>query len=231
MERRIKTHRGELSFELEYKRVKNLNLRIKPDGSVHISAPPRAPLSVIDSFVISKADLVFDAIERFARRAKEQGSFEYLNGDSLRIFGRELKILLSKSSKNETRIEGDELILSLTDPDSLDMRARAVKRFCDCEVRRVVLELCDKVYPLFERRGIAYPEIKFRNMKTRWGSCHTKKHILTFSYSLICAPVSSIEYVVMHEFTHFIHPDHSAAFHSEMARLMPDYKARKRDLV
>ena len=44
---------------------------------------------------------------------------------------------------------------------------------------------------------------------------------------LIETPVCCIEYVVMHEFCHFIHPDHSRAFHALMTGMMPDWKQRK----
>ena len=41
-------------------------------------------------------------------------------------------------------------------------------------------------------------------------------------------PLPAQEYVVLHEYVHFLHPNHGPAFHAEMARLMPDDKARRR---
>ncbi|MFR4476737.1 MAG: M48 family metallopeptidase [Ruminococcus callidus] len=41
--------------------------------------------------------------------------------------------------------------------------------------------------------------------------------MLTFNLRLLAAPVRCIEYVVIHEFTHFLHPDHSPAFYAEIA--------------
>ena len=43
------------SYELQYKRVKNVNLRIRSDGSVYVSANKKVPVSFIDSFVTSRA--------------------------------------------------------------------------------------------------------------------------------------------------------------------------------
>lgn len=47
---------------------------------------------------------------------------------------------------------------------------------------------------------------------------------------LIETPISCIEFVMMHEFCHFIHPDHSKAFYALMTRVMPDWQERKRVL-
>ncbi|MCM1297446.1 MAG: DUF45 domain-containing protein, partial [Muribaculaceae bacterium] len=69
-----------------------------------------------------------------------------------------------------------------------------------------------------------------RAMKSRWGSCAYKKGLIPLNPRLYHAPRECLEYVALHELCHFVHPDHSPAFHSLMAVLMPDYKARKRAL-
>lgn len=82
-----------------------------------------------------------------------------------------------------------------------------------------------------QRRFVTSPTaIRIHPMKTRWGSCNVKKGTLNFNLYLIDQPLECIEYVVMHEFTHFIQPDHSPAYHALMTTLMPDWKARKAKL-
>ena len=57
-----------------------------------------------------------------------------------------------------------------------------------------------------------------------------RKGIITLNKRLLEAPRYCIEYVVMHEFCHFIHPDHSKHFYAFLTMLMPDWKERKRIL-
>ena len=64
-------------------------------------------------------------------------------------------------------------------------------------------------------------------MISRWGSCQPKRNILTFNYQLIEAPMFCIEYVVTHEFTHFLYPNHSKLFYQQLSMFMPDWKDRK----
>ncbi len=94
----------------------------------------------------------------------------------------------------------------------------------------VISEICKKVYPYFQKRGVAYPEIKFRSMVSRWGSCHPTKGILTFNTNLMYAPPACIEYVVLHEFTHFFQANHSNEFYEELAKVCPDWKEHRKRL-
>ena len=90
-----------------------------------------------------------------------------------------------------------------------------------------IQSLCDAIYPKFQKYGVAYPTIRYRSMVSRWGSCQPKRGVLTFNYALVEASISCIEYVVVHEFTHFLQPNHSKKFYQQLAMFMPDWEARK----
>ena len=178
MIREIELNNKTIQYELQYKKVKNINLRIKPDGSINVSANRSVPQNVIDEFIISKADFIIRAVEKYKNMpAKEQ-----------------------------------------------------IKYFTEDEVKEQILYLCKKIYPYFEERGITYPAIKFIKMISRWGSCHTQKGILTFNANLMYAPIECIEYVVYHEFTHFLQPNHSNKFYDELAKVYPNWKKCRKKL-
>lgn len=72
--------------------------------------------------------------------------------------------------------------------------------------------------------------VQAKEMKSRWGVCHINKGKIVLNTRLATAPVELQEYVVLHELVHFAHPNHGPGFHAEMARLMPDYKTRRKAL-
>ena len=65
--------------------------------------------------------------------------------------------------------------------------------------------------------------IRINNATTRWGSCGYKDS-LNFSWRLIMAPASVVDYVVIHELMHLKQKNHSRKFWAEVAKIMPDYK-------
>ncbi len=91
------------------------------------------------------------------------------------------------------------------------------------------IAISDMIWPIFEEilRG-RKPQIKVRDMKTRWGVCNIKNHTITLNMRLAEKPKEAQEYVVLHEYVHFLHPNHQPPFHAEMAKLMPDYKLRRK---
>lgn len=87
----------------------------------------------------------------------------------------------------------------------------------------------EKHFPAFAARGIAKPaDIRFRQMTSRHGSCSGATHSLTFNAKLCEYPKTFIEYVVVHELCHFIEMNHSDAFWREVARILPDWKERRK---
>ncbi len=51
-----------ITYELTRKKVKNINLRIKPDGTVHVSASTAVTIAVIERFIRKRADFILGAI-------------------------------------------------------------------------------------------------------------------------------------------------------------------------
>lgn len=90
-------------------------------------------------------------------------------------------------------------------------------------------DIADKIFPLFAQiLNGEKPIIKVRNMKTRWGVCHIQKRTIVLNMRLMEKPVEAQEYVIMHEFVHFLHADHQKGFYNALTTLMPDYKLRRK---
>lgn len=88
----------------------------------------------------------------------------------------------------------------------------------------------DKYYPEFKQYGIKYPMLRYKDMKSRWGSCIPSKNIITLNKQLAAVPRECVEYVVVHEYCHFLEPNHSQRFYAHVERHMPDWRERRKKL-
>lgn len=74
-----------------------------------------------------------------------------------------------------------------------------------------------------------YVRISVRNQTTRWGSCSSRQ-ILNFNYRLFFLPEHLADYVIVHELCHLAEMNHSRKFWQLVARTIPDYRKRHREL-
>lgn len=66
-------------------------------------------------------------------------------------------------------------------------------------------------------------------MPRRWGSC-SQRGTVTLNPELVKAPLSCIDYVLVHELCHRIVPDHSPRFFRLLTAHVPDWERRRGQL-
>jgi predicted metal-dependent hydrolase len=157
--------------------------------------------------------------------------------------GRELRVEAARSVWRRARLEGDVLTVEVCDPANearvqaqaaewFRAQAAAVLPVCLREAcERCRLHLANASRPLAPRTA-ACPEglrLTVRAMRTRWGSC-TADGRITLSSALIHVPRRLIDYVIVHELCHLVRLDHSRAYYFNLARCMPDWRERRREL-
>ena len=220
-----------IEYDLQRKNVKNINLRIKADRTIFLSANPRVPEQIIDEFIESKSEYILKALAHYEELAKYAPKpKQYVDGETFRILGHDRRLKVFAGKKN--KVECDESYITLTVKDSNDfaLKKKMIDKWLMSICKDTIQSLCDAIYPKFQKYGVEYPTIRYRSMVSRWGSCQPKRGVLTFNYALVEAPISCIEYVVVHEFTHFLQPNHSKKFYQQLAMFMPDWEERKKIL-
>ena len=229
--RTISADGNQILYELERKNVKNLNLHVRRDGTVYVSANRLVPVERVDAFLESKIGFILNARKRFAEQAQYRPQpKQYVSGETFYIQGRGLRLQVVQAAKDQISSDGVHLYLQVRDPMDFEKKKRMVSRFIDQQCRQVFGEIVDEVYPIFQKYGVAMPTLRIRDMETRWGSCLAKKGVITLNKRLLEAPRHCIEYVVTHEFCHFIHPNHSKQYYAFLTMLMPDWRERKKVL-
>lgn len=220
-----------IQYYLQRKNVKNLNLRIRADSSIYVSASHAVNSAKIDEFVRAKGDYILSSLQRFKELEKHKPlPKKYVSGETFYILGRGIRLKVNKSQKESIVSDGVYLYLAVKDKNDFVRKQYLVTRYLNTECNEVFSKIMCEIYSLFQKYGVNMPSLRIRDMKTRWGSCLSEKGIITLNKKLLEAPRNCIEYVVLHEFCHFIQPNHSKKFYNLVTMLMPDWQERKKVL-
>jgi len=220
----------EITYDLVRKSVKNINLRIRADCTVAVSANDTVSSSIIEEFMQKKATYILTAIDTYRERVKYAlAEHNFVAGESFKYLGKELRLKLLQG-KNDVTVDGVYLYLTVPDIQNADSKAKQIARWYDQQCRTLFPEIIENLYPVFRKYGISVPALTLRDMSSRWGSCQPKRGLITLNKKLIETPRNCIEYVVMHEYIHFLHPNHTKKFYDLLSSLMPDWRDRKNAL-
>ena len=230
MEYEIYTSRGTLSVAVTEKNIKNMRLRVFPSREIRLSVPEQTSQEYISKFLQDKSSWIDRQLERFRETEAIEKEDSIHTGTSTRILGRQLVIKIIKA--NQKRIFRDDLTLFIYTPDPEDQQGidRQFTNWWQKKSKLYFQEQLNQLFPIIEKHGICKPNLVIRKMQTLWGSCSRQNHTVNLNYYLYKAPVPCVEYVILHELTHFLYPHHDRNFHNFITVYMPDWQERKRML-
>ena len=84
-------------------------------------------------------------------------------------------------------------------------------------------------YNNLEVRPPSWKRVAIRDTRSRWGSC-SRQGNLNFSYKIIFLPAHLQDYIIVHELCHLKELNHSKRFWALVARVIPEYNERRREL-
>ena len=222
------------SESIEYEVVsspgrRTLGIEVRPDLRVIVRAPVNCDAATVATRVRRRSKWISKQIEHFQQFRPRTPPRCYLPGETHKYLGRQYRLRLIEGELTEIKLlQGQMLIYSPKRLEPRDVRNLLQRWFRQRakEVYSAVLRDCSS---LFRAGDFASVRLSVRIMQTRWGSMSSAK-LMTLNASLVHAPKNCIEYVVMHELCHLVHPHHGPAFLRLLTRMMPDWEARKRKL-
>lgn len=216
-----------VSYIFTRKHVKNINMRIRPETGLMVSAPFSVSMTQVEEVLYQNRTKILKALHQYAgreaRKAKQYPT-QYMDGETILYLGKVYTLKVAYSRTEGVQLERDCLLLLTKNPKDAAHRKRILDTWWDTTCGRAVRNLCRAVYPIFQKYQVPFPTIRFRAMVSQWGNCRPERGVLTFNTRLLAAPVRCMEYVVIHEFTHFLYPNHSAQFYQFIAGELPDWR-------
>ncbi len=195
-------------------------VQVYPDGSVRVVAPHHADLREIRAFVVERQPWIAKQRLRFASRAPVVS--ELADGATLPFMDEMLTLRLSRHTRAGVFREGADLFLAADGNDARALLTAWYRTQAAAHVPQRIACYADGV-------GRAPQRVHIRDQKTRWGSC-SPRGTISINWRLLLAPLEILDYVVVHELCHLLHPNHSPRFWREVERVLPHYLYLRRRL-
>ena len=222
---------NKIEFNIQRKDVKNINLTVKPNLEVMVSANNQVPLAYIKEFVHAKAKWIESHLNYYEKNQSiDQGQKEYVNGESFRYLGRQYRLKVFQSENEEVKYYRGYIQLYINDLNNITKKAALMEDWYEERSKIIFKDSLRRMHALVKAYNISLPELGIRKMKSRWGSCYPEKNRIILNRSLIKAPRDCIDYVALHELIHFKFEKHDGDFFRLLDILMPDWKGKKKIL-
>lgn len=196
---------------VEKKNNKNTYIRVKEDLKIYVTTSKLTPKFMIEKLVNDNKKAIIKMIEKQKKENKEINENYYL--------GVKIDVMIINIIKKPYLEDGTLYVKNSSD----------IEKWYKKQAEIVFKEHLDKIIARFTRK-VPYPKLVIRKMKTRWGVCNKKLEKVTLNYNLIYKDPKYLDYVIVHELSHFIHFDHSKAFWKLVEENEPNYKKIRKEM-
>ena len=238
---------GEIEYRLQYKRIRRMYLRLKPQESkVFVTAPYRTPLSEVEQFVSRNREWIRRQKEKQEQMAPKPVR-HYATGEEVYVWGKAYELLVLTDPEMVRQLCGEEAADALLKHHMASVKLENAKLLLACpsgfdEAKR---EQCIDLWlkrqmeaflpAIFQgcRSVVGKQESSWyvRKMKTRWGTCNIRTGRICINLNLGHLPPEYLSYIVIHELTHLWEKGHGEQFKARMDQYYPQWRERRQDII
>lgn len=198
----------EYEVEIIRKNNKNIYIRVK-DNKIIVTCNYLTTKNTINKLINDNIKSISKMIDKSNLRKEKEDNFY--------LFGSKYDVIYGF---NELEINGNKIYVK--DKKMLD-------KYLDNKIKEVFCEHLKYYYDNY-LEDIPKPNLKIRKMSTRWGVCNLKNKNVTLNYYLYKYDIECLDYVIVHELSHFIYPNHSKLFWNQVSKYCKNYKIIRKKL-
>jgi predicted metal-dependent hydrolase len=202
---------------------KTASVAVLPDNSVTITVPEELSDEGVDQVIEKKRMWILKkkALNNEVRRPSKPK--EFVSGEAFSYLGRNYRLKVEKGDKSTIKCRGGYLVVN-TPETPLDGAIRG--EIIDWYKKHALTKLKQRAKRYGILLDVEPKELRVSDFKRQWGSCHQDKTVIV-NWRVIMAPMSIVDYVVVHELCHLRFHDHSPEFWRLLGKVLPDYQERK----
>jgi len=194
---------------------RTLSIEVHPQGEVIVRAPIRATKKDIHDFITDKLHWINKTLLRFKKRSVTVTEKHFISGEGFLFLGQSYVLQIIDENHSPFVFDEGFIITTAAQPRANVLLTNWYK---------------EKAHELFHERltyfapllGVNYQRMRLSSASKRWGSCSMRGNI-NLNWRLIMAPISIIDYVIVHELAHLREMNHSPRFWQLVSVILPDY--------
>ena len=151
---------------------------------------------------------------------------EFIDNDKFYFRGDEYRLSLILGRKEAVKIEGGLLVVSYVDDKSIG-RENIKRLLEDWYLKESIKILKARTEELAQQMRVQPYGITVKNYKSKWGSC-TANNKISYNWRIIMAPDCIVDYLIIHELSHIIEPNHSKNFWYQVGNYCKDFQKKRK---
>jgi hypothetical protein len=201
-------------------RAKRLSIRFKYSDELIVTIPHRLHYQTAEDIVRSKADWIIKKLSKAPSLSKLRTVFDVASNFETKNH----RLAIIPDHIDTTKVKIYDGIIKVRYPIDSDIRDQKVQKAIRTGIEKALKLEAQEWIPFRIKKfslehGFKYKDIRFKNARTRWGSCSHDNN-LNFNIQLMMLPGYLIDYVILHELCHTIEKNHSRRFWSLMDRIL-----------
>ncbi|MES2398098.1 MAG: SprT family zinc-dependent metalloprotease [Bacteroidota bacterium] len=210
----------EIKYSIKYSTRKTISIIVERDRSVLVRAPLNTSEEIIEKEIKKRKRLIQEKISHNQKYPFPKPAKQFVSGETLLYLGKHYKLYVTDNLEEGISFDNKFFI-------GKNYQREANKLFRDWYMKSATEILVPKAKAIAKQLGVSYHNINILDLKYRWGSC-TPKDNIHFNWRIIKAPMTVIEYIIVHELTHLLEADHTPAFWNRVAVMQPEFSKAKK---
>ncbi|HGG0417176.1 TPA: M48 family metallopeptidase [Clostridium sporogenes] len=208
-------------YELIRRKRKTSSLIVERDGKVKLIVPEELSMEKIEDLLESKQYWIYTKKAEWEDLNSSRVNRQFRSGQGFLYLGSSYRLEITEKTDKDLKLYRGRFYLRKS---KIYEAHELFKAFYKEKGLKKIQERVE----LYKREMDVNPQnIRMMELKNRWGSCSDEGN-LNFNWKIVLAPITIIDYIVVHELAHLIYKDHSDEFWNTVDKVIPDYLKRKK---
>ncbi|VXA79349.1 MULTISPECIES: M48 family metallopeptidase [Aeromonas] len=207
----------DIQYTLKQSKRKTTSILIERDGSVAVLAPEGYDVEKVEQILEQKRSWIYRNLAEWEDLNRTHVERQFVSGEGFPYLGSNYRLKLVDDQQEDLTLKNGYFLMRR------DRAERGMELFKHFYRNKGLARITKRVAYYAPKLGVDYRTVRVMELQHHWASCSTQGD-LNFHWRCLMAPLSVLDYIVVHELAHRLHRHHNAAFWDVVDKVLPDYQ-------